>query len=124
MLVILEQIKEAAKDLYFLSESDFPLVPFHWKIQGGELAAKLISESGNPENSPVEKVSLAHFFRNMVNLDEPEIAQRFIKLQEILHEKLQGLEVYRLGTIQVKVFIVGEMPDGSYAGLSTISIET
>jgi hypothetical protein len=121
---ILQKIEEFSKGLYYLSESDYPLVPFYWQIKPEELHSKLIAESAKSSDGKVEKVSLQYFFRNMVKLDDHEIANRFMNLQQFLLEKLNHVEVYRVGKVQVKVFIVGQLPDGNFAGLSTTSIET
>jgi hypothetical protein len=45
-------------------------------------------------------------------------------LQELLKQKLKDVQVYRIGSIQIDVFIIGQMKDGGYGGLRTKVVET
>jgi hypothetical protein len=41
-----------------------------------------------------------------------------------LHDNLSDLKVYRLGTIDIDVYLVGRANEGNYAGLYTKVVET
>ena len=79
---------------------------------------------------PVETQTVDYFFRNMVKTypgyseEQQATAQRFLKLQELLRQKLKDAQVYRIGSIQIDAFIIGRLQDGSYGGLRTKLIET
>jgi Nuclease A inhibitor-like protein len=45
-------------------------------------------------------------------------------LVKLLQESLEGVLVYRLGTVEIDIYIVGKTPDGNWAGLSTKAVET
>lgn len=125
----LEKISETARGLLFRSETDYPLKTFMLN-RTGNLVGALKSYSGQDEDAPVEKTSLDHFFRNMVKIfpgygpEQISNAERFQDLEEALKEHLTGIEVYRIGVIQVDAFILGQLKDGSYAGLWTKLVET
>lgn len=125
----LQEIEKASEGLYYISETD---APFHL-IETAEYAdpkQAAFKLSGNDENEPVEEVTLEHFFRNTVKNypdatpEQQQMVQRFIQLQTTLLQNLKDVKVYRIGSIQIKVYILGKLPDGTYAGLSTQLVET
>ena len=125
----LQEIIEASEGLYYISETDAPfqLVETAEDTDPKQAALKL---AGNIKNEPVEEVTLEHFFRNAVKIypdataEQQQTAQRFIQLQTLLRQNLKDLKVYRIGSIQIKAYILGRLPDGTYAGLSTQLVET
>lgn len=122
----IEQIKQAADGLWFISESDYPLTLVTLSADAA-LPADLVSLTGKTGDPLVETQTLEYFFRNMVRTEpgaNNETAQRFIALQNLLKEKLVDITVYRIGTIQVDAFIIGKLQYSSYAGLRTQLIET
>lgn len=126
----LQRIKEASEGLLFMSEADYPFELVHIEEPVADPGQKLLTLSGKGEGSPVEKVDLPYFFRNQVRVypeSSPEQrarAQRFERLQQVLGEELTGIEVYRIGTIDIDAYIIGKRKDGRYAGLRTKLIET
>ncbi|HVG41788.1 MAG TPA: nuclease A inhibitor family protein [Chitinophagaceae bacterium] len=125
----LQLIKEASDGLLYVSESDYPFEA----VEFGEFTSieeKIIEITGQDPKVPVEKVTLEYFLRHMTRVDaegpenQRQTAQRFIHLQQLLLQKLKDVVVYRLGTVQVDVFIMGRSTDNHYIGLRTKSIET
>ncbi len=55
---------------------------------------------------------------------ERAIARRFQALLRLLKENLDDLKVYRVGTINIAVYIVGRTVTGNWVGLSTRVVET
>jgi hypothetical protein len=49
---------------------------------------------------------------------------RYKKLIRLLRRVLRDLKVYKLGTIEIPTFIVGQLDDGTIAGLRTTVVET
>lgn len=125
----LQDIEKASQGLYYISETDAPfhLVDTTEDADPKQAALKL---SGNNKNEPVEEVTLEHFFRNAVKIypdatpEQQQTAQRFIQLQTVLRQNLKDVKVYRIGSIQIKAYILGRLPDGTCAGLSTQLVET
>ena len=52
------------------------------------------------------------------------IAKRFLELQKLLEENLRELKVFRIGRIQLDIFVVGIDKSGSLIGVSTKAVET
>lgn len=124
---ILTDIKKASDGLLFISESEHPLEKITFLKPAGAVADYLKSISDKNNNTPAETQTLEYFFRNMTRVNEGDdkaTAERFKALETILKQKLKNIQVYRIGSVEVQAFIVGELPDGSYAGLKTLLIET
>ena len=114
----------AAEGLMYMSESDHPFEPV--SIEGKNVQKELLELAGTSDTQTIETVSVDHFLRNMVN---PEVmgqqtADRYKLLKQQINENLQDAEVYRIGTVQVQVFIVGRLKNGKMGGLKTMVIET
>jgi hypothetical protein len=56
--------------------------------------------------------------------EERETAKHFQNLVSILKQNLSQLQVYRVGSIEIDVYIVGVTDGGGLAGLSTKLVET
>lgn len=126
----LQQIQEAAEGLLYLSESDYPFEIFQLRRTISPIEDELKKIAGMSPKAPVEKTTLTYFFRNAVKIypeatsQQKDTAQRFLQLQNLLEEKMSGVEVYRIGTIRIDAFIIGKLADGTYGGLRTKVIET
>jgi hypothetical protein len=126
---IATQLKQASKGLLFPSESDAPFEVIHWPAQG-ETPTKLLQLTEHSPDVPVEIVSVDEFFdtptaeEDWHDEEEGETAKRFQNLVSILKQNLSQLQVYRVGSIEIDVYIVGVTSRGGLAGLSTKLVET
>jgi hypothetical protein len=124
----LREIADASKGLVFMSESDHPFEVVELKSNDPEKEIRQLS--GKMGDALLEKQTIDYFFRNMVKVypeysdGQRTIAERFLKLQELLKQKLKDVQVYRIGSVQIDAFIIGELQDGTYGGLGTKLIET
>ncbi|HUQ31235.1 MAG TPA: nuclease A inhibitor family protein [Pyrinomonadaceae bacterium] len=127
---IIEELKRTTVGLLFMSESDYPFDIFYMEGQT-EMSAEYIRElSGEPADSPVEVKTVDEFFR--VAISEPDwkgkaelaVAERYQSLLKLLKENLDGLKVYRVGQVNIAVYIVGRAQTGNWLGLSTRVVET
>jgi hypothetical protein len=97
-------LTEAVNGLLYMSESDYPFSVFLWHL---------------PEPLTIQAV-----------LTEPLInpaqatAERYQHLKSLLTKHLENLQVFRLGKVEVNIYIVGKTASSSQVGLSTKSIET
>lgn len=125
------ELIEAAQGLLFPSESEFPFEPFGWaQDEVGASPTKKISQlSGQPESS-VCVVEVADLFGNIACPhewhDEVQAAAvpRFRRLEQQLHEHLQDVRAYRVGVVEVDIYLVGRTAGGDWAGVKTRAIET
>jgi hypothetical protein len=122
-------VAEAAKGLNYMSETDAPL-ELKEVAPGKSNVDTVLQLCGRPAGSIVEKVTIEHFFRNMVKADpaapaaDQQLATRFQQLQQILKEHLRNVEVYRIGTITIDAVIIGALPNGNLLTLKTKLVET
>lgn len=127
---ILAELKEAIDGLLWMSESDYPFEVIYLKGKTEPSHQQLCEMAGVDKDSPVEARSIEDFFR--VAISEPEwkrgealiLAKRHQSLVKLLQENLRDIRVYRVGEINIPIFILGKVPWGNWIGLSTRVIET
>jgi len=127
-MTVIETLTQASQGLLMPSESEYPFEIFTWK--NVELTAEKILELTNyPPETLIEEVELDYFFRNVATEKDwhdkiqKENVAKFQNLVQVIKDNLAELRVYRIGTIEVNVYIVGKTNDG-VAGLATKVIET
>jgi hypothetical protein len=127
-MTIAETLTQASQGLLMPSESEYPFEIFTWK--NVELTAEKILELTHyPPATLIEEVELDYFFRNVATEKDwhdkiqKENVAKFQNLVQVIKDNLAELRVYRIGTIEVNVYIVGKTNDG-VAGLATKVIET
>lgn len=127
---IVDELKGASVGLMMMSESDYPFEIVQWKESGEPTDEHLRSISGMENDAEVERQRVDQFFRAaMQEADwkseaELTLAKRFKRLIEVLKDNLHDLRVYRIGSRDIRVIIVGKSSQGTWLGLSTRVIET
>jgi hypothetical protein len=114
-----------------ISESEYEFEPFLWEGQSMEnLEQSLHVITNTAADSPIEAIALSHLFRNVAEVkewhDDTQKAEvtKFQALVQTLETNLTDLQVYRVGTTEIDVYIVGKSESGTPAGLHTKLIET
>jgi hypothetical protein len=127
---IATQLKQASNGLLCLSESDAPFEVIHWPTQGELTPAKLLQLTNHPPDAPLKMLAVDDFFARATqeedwhDQEEREMVQRFQNLVSVLKQNLSQLQVFRVGSINIDVYIVGVTPSGNWTGLSTKLVET
>lgn len=131
-----DKLNDAVKDLYYISETDAPFEPFVWQAETGAEgfssvnAADVLGFTQKPPETPVQEQTLADFFRfpaaeqDWHTDEDKKIVRRFQKLQKLLETNLKDPKVFKLGTVELDVYIVGIDADGNLAGVKTQAVET
>lgn len=124
---ITDRLSTLSKDLLFISESEYPLEPFTWKSATLK-PETILSRSQKPADTAIESTTLEDFFvqvtadQDWFDDEDRQVAQRFRDLQAEIGT-LKNVQVFRLGKIEIDVYIVGAIgPD--LIGLKTTVIET
>ena len=112
-------LQAAAQGLLYPSETDAPFDVFRWKPTGTDAAKDVLAHATKLRG--IEEIPVAAFFDE---LDESDDAPRFRALRKVMESSLSGLKVYRIGSIEVEVFVIGKARSGDWVGLHTISVET
>lgn len=124
------ELAQATAGLLFMSEADYPFQVIGWESPAEINLPYLRDLAGRDANAAVAVGSIEDFFRAAVSepawKGERELAEarRYQALVRLLRENLDDLKVYRVGTIDIIVFIVGRSKTGAWVGLSTRVIET
>lgn len=111
---IVEELKKATTGLLVMSESDYPFEIIQWDGQTAITPDYLVSLSG-ASSSNIQEMSLDDFYN---------VSRRFPNLVRLLKDSLADLRVYKVGEINIPVYIVGRSPQGNWIGLSTRVVET
>lgn len=121
-------LQKASEGLLYMSESDYPYEVICW--EGCELTEALLLQKANiSPDSPIQRLELSEF----VDLDAPDPdwygeeekadSAKFRYLMSLIKDNLKDLRVYRVGKIEVQIFILGLL-EGQIMGLKTTAIET
>jgi hypothetical protein len=114
-------LRSASEGLLYPSESDEPFEVFRWTAEEQLQAHHVLAKAGKEKDENVEEITLAEFFEG---LSEHEDGERFKQLRRAIENQLRDVKVFRVGSIQIDVYIVGATHSGDWAGLHTKSIET
>ena len=112
---ILSELKKASAGLFVMSELDYPFEIIQWDGRTTITPEYLRGISAVPEDSPVEETGIDDFFN---------VSGRFPHLVRLLKDRLTDLVVYKVGTTNIPVYILGRSAEGNWLELSTRLIQT
>jgi len=129
-MTITEILAQASQGLLMPSESEYPFEVVAW--EDVKLTPQKILELNNyPPATSIEEVELDYFFRNVATEKDwhdkiqKENVAKFQNLVQVIKDNLAEIRVYRIGTIEINIYIVGKTNDGDgVAGVATKVIET
>jgi len=125
-----EQIKIAVKGLYYISETDAEILPFVGKQAKAVSKQVILSQTKKAADSTVEERDFAGFFARLTEIqdwfgdEEKATAQKFVQLKELLEKNLRDLKVFKIGKIQLNVYVVGLDAEDNLLGIETKAVET
>lgn len=121
-------LKQATNGLLMISESEYPFKVVTWKSTVLNVTT-LLKNARHPQGTPVKIVEIDDFFKSSVSEEdwheneEKATVKKFQNLVKILKTNLTNLKVYKIGSKEIQVYIVGNTSNG-IAGVSTTIIET
>jgi hypothetical protein len=127
---ICRELREATMGLLFMSESDYRFEVIRWEGIEKVSPEYLRRVTGQDVSAPVEERTVADFFRVAAGEQEWKgeaelaLAKRYQSLVRLLEENLKGVRVYRVGRINIAVYVVGRSGGGNWLGVSTRVVET
>jgi hypothetical protein len=125
-----EELKEATRGLLFMSESDYPFEVLRWEGVREMSSEHVRKMTGQSDAAPLEERTVADFFRvaageqEWKGEEELALAKRYQSLVRLLEENLKEVRVYRVGTTNIGVYVVGRSDEGNWIGVSTRAVET
>lgn len=125
-----ERVKKIVKGLYYISETDAKILPFFGEKTDSVSKENLLSQICKAVNSKVEERNFEDFFSHLIEVqewfgeEEKESVQKFSQLKELLQENLKDLKVFRIGEIELDIYVVGLDSENLLTGIKTKSVET
>jgi hypothetical protein len=126
---ILDRLKQATADLLWMSESDYPFEIVTW-AQSVEMTPTGLFSNLADANLEIETITLTDLFAPVLTIEdwyeEEELEQvnRYTDLFHAIDSNLHDVRVFRIGSIEIAVYIVGKTPNGDIVGLKTQVVET
>lgn len=127
---LIDELKKASKDLYYISETDAEIAAF----DGGksqEISAEIILERTKADKkAKVEERDFDEFFERLTKIqdwfeeEETENANRFAYLRDLLKNNLRDLKIYKIGEVRIKIYAAGLDAEDDLFGIQTESVET
>jgi len=124
------QLTKLVSDLYFMSESEYPFTIEELHEKDFSQIEKNILSKYEPESKLI-RIETTDFFNRIINnfeTSEDELSKSFARkykdLYQFIIQACTSSLVLKCGKIEVGVFIILELKNGSFTLLKTISVET
>ena len=124
------RLKEACEGLVYVSETDSAVEPFFGEKARSRSSADVLTAIGVPDFLHVAKIDFETFFERLTSEkdwfgDRHKInANGFKALKRLLENELTDLKVFRVGKIQIAIYVLGFDKDGKVAVVKMNAIET
>ena len=124
------QIKKAAANLFYISETDAEILSFAGKQAHGVTIDEIRKQTENALELPIEEKDFTEFFARLTAIkdgfgdEEKATAQKFIRLKNLLEANLRDLRVFKIGEIQIDIYVVGLDVENNLTGIRTKAVET
>ena len=124
-----QALDDACRGMFYVSETDSPIVPV-LSATPNDVTIEEFIKNAVRSNGQVEKKPISAFFDRLISEkawqseDERSNAGRFSILRAIVLDQLDGPATYRIGRVQIDIFVLGRDAEGCIAGFRTRSVET
>ncbi len=124
-----QQIIETVAGLTYLSETDAEIVVFAGQTADTVTAENLLIQIGNGGRK-VEEKDFDEFFEPLIKMqdwfseDERKMTEKFVALKDLLQQNLINKKVFRIGKIEIDIYVVGLDKDNVLRGIQTKAVET
>jgi Nuclease A inhibitor-like protein len=122
------EFERLTEGLLFMSETDAPLTYYELDPERSQqwppsTAGQFLQLIGEDPAAPVEDITPEKFFRDLRPGNEDRENQ-VATLRRTMTGELKNLGGFRVGEIQIKIFVLGKDDSGKVVGLQTLSVET
>lgn len=123
-------LEAMTKGLVYISETDAAVIPFTGGTSPAVTAEEILRHTGQGADTTVETITAADFFDRLTKVKdwfgdtEIKRARQYAELRAELERTLIGLTVFKVGRVQIDLYIVGLDEDGRLAGVRTKAVET
>jgi hypothetical protein len=128
---VVSALKEAIEGLSYMSETDAPFEPVRVDAKQGPITPeRVVKLAGQSPGAKVQEVPVSDFFSALTQDQdwhgqaEKETTARYRDLHAAIQNHLSDVKVFKVGDVNLDIFIVGRTPTGDYAGVKTKAVET
>jgi Nuclease A inhibitor-like protein len=124
-----ELIAETVAGLKYISETDAEIIPFSHSRADSVNVETLLQQIGKTDVK-IEERSFDDFFAPLIKIqkwfseDERKQTEKFVRLKELLQENLIEKKVFRVGKIEIDIYVVGLDKENILRGIQTKAVET
>ena len=127
-----DQIETLTADLMYPSESDEKIEYFEMEHSTDEKLslADFRMYNGIKPETVITEISFDDFFKPLIKIedwfgdDEKKWAEDSLKLKNLLADKAKDFQGFKVGAIEIDVYIFGKVEECKWIGLKTKVIET
>lgn len=111
---IFERLKQATAGVLFMSESDYPFEVIQWEGLTDLTPEFIRGLTRESQDCEIQELEVENFFR----------AEQYKNIVKVLTSNLSNPKAYKVGRINMPVYVVGRSPSGTWLGVSTRVVET
>ena len=111
---VLQDLENVTAGLLFMSESDFPFELIKWTGMAEITPDFIRTVTAETKDCPVQEIDVDDFLSS--GLYQP--------LLVVLRSQLLDLKAYKVGRINMPVYLVGRSREGSWLGVATRVVQT
>ncbi len=111
---IMEQLRRATEGLLFMSESDYPFEVIQWEGLPALTHDFLCRMAGEFDDCEVEEIEAEKFLQ----------AEIYRNIVTVLSQNLVEVKAFKVGRINMPVYVVGKSKRGNWLGVSTRVVQT
>lgn len=127
---LVQQLQQATEGLFWPSETDAEFEIVAWPNLNQITVENLRDRLNLDPETPILCQDFYRFFQPVTqeqawhNAEERAERERYQALVELLQANLTNLQVFRVGEVEIDIYILGQTPEGQVLGLYTQAVET
>lgn len=124
------EIEKIVVGLYYLSETDAEIVLFCGNKAESVTVEEILEQTDNAAETAVEERDFNEFFARLTIIqdwfgdEETKNANRFAELKKLLEDNLRDIRVFKIGKINLDIYVVGLNAESNLMGIKTKAVET
>lgn len=125
-----QELKTSTDGLIYISETDSEVLPFVGEKSETLNIESLLKQINTASDIKVKEITFEDFFENLITIqdwfeaEEKASAEKFLKLKKLLEENLKDLKVFKVGKIEIEIYVVGLDEENNLLGIKTEAVET
>jgi len=125
-----EKIKKACGGLYYISETDAEISPFVGSQAEAVTKEEILSQTKSASDATIEERNFDELIARLTEIqdwfgdEEKQTAQKFADLRGLLKNNLRDLKVFKIGKIELDVYVIGLDAENKLTGIKTKAVET